>query len=120
MISFFQRVLYAMQGWVRFFSKETNGQIQLVIAALVISAGFYFRVNAREWLVIMLCIAIVIGLEMLNSALETLADKLHPGRDKHIRDAKDMAAGAVLLACVISVICGLIIFIPYLASLAVQ
>ena len=103
-----------MQGWIRFFSKETNGQIQLVIAIIVIVAAFYFQVAALEWLIIMLCVSLVLGLEMVNSALESMANKLHPGRDDHIRDAKDMAAGAVLLACTISVICGLIIFIPYL------
>jgi undecaprenol kinase/diacylglycerol kinase (ATP) len=112
MKSFFSRVKFALQGWLHFFSHETNGRIQAVIAALVVVAGFVFQITTHEWLWILLCIAIVIGLEMVNTAFETLANRLHPGLHPDIKIVKDVAAGAVLWAAVISVIIGAVIFLP--------
>jgi undecaprenol kinase/diacylglycerol kinase (ATP) len=112
MNAFRRRLQYALQGWAYFFRKEANGQIQGVIALLVIIAGFVFGISAKEWLWILLCIGLVLGLEMVNTAIETLADRLHPEKHPEIKSVKDVAAGAVLWAAVISVIVGVIIFLP--------
>jgi diacylglycerol kinase len=112
MNAFIKRLQYALQGWAYFFRKETNGQIQAVIAMLVIIAGFVFGISAEEWLWILLCIGLVLALEMVNTAIETLANRLHPERHPDIKIVKDVAAGAVLWASVMSVMVGLIIFLP--------
>jgi diacylglycerol kinase len=65
-----------------------------------------------EWLVIILFTALVISLEMFNSALEKLCDKVNPELDPQIKLIKDMAAGAVLWASLLSVVAGICIFIP--------
>ena len=114
MKAFFTRLKHAFQGWVYFFRKETNGQIQAVVALLVVAAGFVFQLAANEWPWILLCIGMVLSLEMVNTAIETLADRLHPEKHPEIKIVKDVAAGAVLWAAVISVIVGLIIFLPKL------
>ena len=117
MKAFFSRVRFALQGWLYFFSYEANGRIQAVIALLVVVAGYLLQINTQEWLWILLCIAMVIGLEMVNTAFETLANRLHPEMHPEIKIVKDVAAGAVLWVAVISVIIGAIIFIPKLLDI---
>ena len=114
---FITRVRYALQGWTAFFAKETHGQIQLVVAILVVAAGFYFSISNTEWMLLLLCMGLVLALEMVNTAIEKLADRLHPEHHPQIGLVKDVAAGAVLWASVISVVIGLLIFIPYVRAM---
>lgn len=103
---------YALTGLRLFFSKEQNGQIQAIVAILVIVAGFALRLNTYEWIMILVCIALVLALEMINSVTEKLIDHLHPDRHENVKWIKDVAAGAVLWAAIISGVIGGIIFIP--------
>ncbi len=112
MKGFFSRVGFALEGWFHFFRTEANGRIQAVVAIMVVTAGFIFGISAQEWLWILLCIGLVIGLEMVNTAIETLANHLHPDQHPDIKIVKDVAAGAVLWAAVVSAIIGVIIFLP--------
>lgn len=114
---FITRVQYALQGWTAFFAKETHGQIQLIVAIIVAATGFYFSISTTEWMLLLLCIGLVLALEMVNTAVEKLADKVHPDHHPQIGLVKDVAAGAVLWASVISVVIGLMIFIPYVKAL---
>ena len=107
----------AFRGMFVFFSKERNGQIQLCIAILVLMAGMFFRLNPIEWIGILLCIAMVLSLEMLNTALEKLSDMVEPNYNLKIKAIKDIAAAAVLWTVMISVVIGAIIFIPKIMSL---
>ena len=117
MKAFLFRLYNAFQGWLHFFRTETNGRIQGVITLLVVLAGFFFGISAQEWLWILLCIGLVTGLEMVNTAIETLANRLHPDRHPDIKIVKDVAAGAVLWAAVVSVIIGAVIFLPKLLAI---
>jgi diacylglycerol kinase len=112
MKAFLSRLGFALHGWRYFFTHETNGRIQAVVAMLVVVAAFFFGISAQEWLWILLCIGLVIGLEMVNTAIETLANRLHPERHPDIKIVKDVAAGAVLWGAVISVLVGALIFVP--------
>lgn len=114
---FITRVRYALQGWVAFFRHETHGQIQAAVAVVIVMAGLFFGITKTEWLMVLLCIGLVLGLEMVNTAIEKLADQTHPERHPQIGLVKDVAAGAVLWASAISVIIGLLIFFPYLQTL---
>lgn len=113
---FLRRVGFALNGWRLFFASETNGRIQLGIALLVIAAGAYFHLAVLEWVAILVCIAMVLTLEMINSAIERLCNKIEPGLDKDIGWIKDVAAGAVLLAAVLSAVVGAVVFWPYLIA----
>ncbi len=103
---------YAISGIVIFFRTERNGMLHLLAATAVVAAGLMVHLTGFEWIAILLCIALVISLEMLNTALEKLCDEFCPHYNPAIKLIKDISAGAVLCAAVISVIVGLIIFIP--------
>ncbi len=107
---------YALNGIRLLFQKEHNARIHLAAAAVVIGAGFVFKINPTEWIAILLCIALVIGMEALNSAIEKLADVVSPQHSAQIKRVKDISAGAVLICAVIALIVGCIVFIPKIWS----
>ena len=76
-----------------------------------------FKLNCSEWSLLILVIGIVFITELLNSAVESLADYINPEWNDQIRKAKDYSAAAVLISAVISVIIGAIIFIPKISNL---
>ncbi len=102
----------ALNGIQYFFKTERNGKIQAAISTFVLLAGFYLKLSALEWILVLLCIGAVLALEMLNSALEHLCNLVHSEYHPVIKFIKDVAAGAVLLGSLISAIIGSIIFIP--------
>jgi diacylglycerol kinase (ATP) len=107
----------AARGIVYLFKSQPNARFELIIAILVMIAGFLSEINSYEWVSILLCIALVLGLEGINTAIETFLNKVHPGFDSEIGKAKDVAAGAVLIASIVSAIIGFIIFVPRLINL---
>jgi undecaprenol kinase len=109
---FVKSVGYAITGWKFFFAKEKNGQLQMFVAIVVILLGFILHISLSEWQAILLCIALVLTLEMMNSAFEKIIDLLHSEQHPQIKWAKDVAAGSVLFASVISVVIASIIFLP--------
>lgn len=117
MKKFFNAVVFAFQGIKQFFSRDRNGKIQIVMGITAIILGFAVSLSSLQWLLVLFCIGLVISLEMINSAIERYCDLVttdfHPG----IKVIKDVAAGAVLVASIMSLIIGLIIFIPALVQL---
>ena len=109
----------AFSGICLFIHTERNGQVQISVAAIVILAGTYFDISCAEWVAIIGCIALVISLEMFNSALEKLSDMVEPNYHLTIKAIKDICAGAVLWSALISIIIGAIIFIPKIKMLFV-
>lgn len=104
----------AVKGLVFFVTMERNARIELGFAAAALVLGFIFHINSAEWLAIMGCIALVISLELVNTALEQLCDLVQPGFHPGIKTVKDLAAGAVLFASCCSLAAGLFIFLPYI------
>lgn len=115
--SFLKSVGFAIQGIKRFFKTESNGRIQAVLAVFVFIAGILLTISTPEWLVIILFIALVLSLEMFNSALEKLCDVVSPEWHPQIKMIKDMAAGAVLWSSLLSIVAGFCIFIPKIIDL---
>ncbi|MBP1677049.1 MAG: undecaprenol kinase [Bacteroidetes bacterium] len=103
---------YALKGIKAVVTKEANMKIHLLIAILVILCGVFFRISVSEWLICLVCFALVITAEMFNTALEQLVDFVSPGKNKAAGRVKDIAAGAVLVSAVFAAIAGFIIFIP--------
>ena len=103
---------YALKGIKVVFGKEANMNIHLIMMALVVICGFLFSISVTEWMLCIICFGVVISLEMMNSAIENLVDLVSPENNKLAGKAKDIAAGAVLVAAICSAIVGLIIFVP--------
>ncbi|MFR9165778.1 MAG: diacylglycerol kinase family protein [Dysgonomonas sp.] len=108
---------YAFNGFKILLSEEHNARIHLVITVLVVIAGFLLGVSAAEWCLLVLCIGLVIAMEALNSSIENLSDFVSPGRNDKIKKVKDLAAFAVLICALASVVVGLIIFVPKVVKL---
>ena len=90
---------------------QHNAWIHLVATAMVIAAGFFFHLSPPEWCWIVLAVSIVWTAEALNTAFEFLADAASPNFHPVVRDAKDVAAGAVLITALASSVIGAIIFL---------
>ena len=112
-----KRFRYAINGCSSAFRSEVNMRIHIIAAALACVAGFYFELSPVEWTLIIFCIVLVISFELINTAIEELCDLVHPEQHPVIKKIKDVAAAAVLLAAVGSVVVALIIFLPKLLSL---
>lgn len=113
LVYFVKSVGHALRGVTRFFRYERNGRIQGIIALLAIALALYFRIQRMEWIIIILCICLVIGLEMMNSALERLCNLYTRDRHPEIKIIKDVAAAAVLLASIGSAVIGVLLFSAY-------
>ncbi|NDV96233.1 diacylglycerol kinase family protein [Dysgonomonas sp. 521] len=109
--------LYALNGLRILFSEEHNSRIHTAIVVAVVIAGFLLKISNTEWLVICILIGMVFSLEIMNSAIENLCDYISPQWHEMIKKVKDLAAAAVFVASVISVVCGAIIFLPKLCDL---
>lgn len=91
--------------------------MQVAIAIIAVVMGFYFDISATEWLIQSLMIAVVLVAESLNTAIEKLCDFVQPNYDRKIKVIKDISAGAVGIAALISLVVGGIIYIPKIALL---
>src|SRR5438445_4134201 len=96
---------------------QHNAWIHLVATAMVIAAGFFFHLSPPEWCWIILAISIVWTAEALNTAFEFLADAASPDFHPLVHDAKNVAAGAVVLTATAAVVIGSIVFWPYVERL---
>ena len=101
---------YAGRGIAAMIRSEPNARIHVLAAVLVILAGCGFGIERGEWLAIALAIGGVFCAEGFNSAFEALCDVASPGRDPRVERAKDVAAGAVLLAALAALAVGVIVF----------
>lgn len=107
---------HALKGLKLLFSSQRNAVIHLLLMFCAIVMGFMFNINNSEWIIIILCSAIVIAAEAFNTALEKMADTIHPDKHDGIGNAKDLAAGSVLITAIAALIVGIIIFLPKLYS----
>ena len=105
---------FALKGAIKLITTEHSVMVQFSIALLLVFAGFYFKISTTEWLFQTLAIGLVLSIEGLNTAVEKVADFIHPEYHERIGFIKDIAAGAVFFAAMTAIAIGLIIYIPKL------
>ena len=110
---------YALQGVAHLVRTQPNARLHLLAALLVGAAGFYFGLSRVEWLWLTVAIVLVWSAEAFNTALELLADALHPEPHPGVGRAKDVAAAAVLIAAVGAAVIGLLVFMPHLGQIGI-
>lgn len=107
---------YAWNG-LKIIIKERNFQIHLIATLLVIGAGLSLKLNVTEWAIVILVIGMVLISEMFNSVIEQTIDHVKPEVHPTAKLIKDMSAGAVLVASIIAIIIGVLIFLPKIAHI---
>jgi len=101
----------ARKGFRLVMKSELNIRIHAVIAALVIFTALVLKFSAIEFCILLFIIALVIVAEMLNTAIEFTLDSIYHNRySRMVGMAKDISAGAVMFASVISILVGIILF----------
>lgn len=105
-------VVYAFKGAYLLVKTEHSIQVQTAIGMIMIGAGFYFKLTTVEWMFQIFAIGIVLSAEGLNTAIEKMADFIHPNYHTKIGFIKDIAAGAVFFAAITAIVIGCIIYFP--------
>lgn len=103
---------YAVKGAIKLITTEHSVMVQSSLAVLLIIAGFYFNISREEWMMQILAFGLVLGIESLNTAVEKVADFIHPEYHEKIGFIKDIAAGAVMFAAMAAIAVGLLIYVP--------
>ena len=103
---------YAFNGAVKLIRTEHSIMVQFSLGIIMTIAGFYFNISQTEWLFQVLAVGLVMSIEGLNTAVEKIADFIHPDYHERIGFIKDIAAGAVFFAAMTAIAIGLIIYIP--------
>ena len=108
---------YAFAGIRNLLVYEHNSRIHLLVAILVSILGIVLHISPWQWAILAIAIFGVFIAEIFNSAIEKLADVVSPGYHEEIKKVKDYCAAAVLLASMLAVIAGIIIFLPEIIRL---
>ena len=93
-------IFYSLKGAFLLLKTEHSIQAQSLIALIFIIAGFCFEISKTEWIFQILAISLVLTAESLNTAIEKIADFIHPDHNKKIGFIKDISAGAVFFAAI--------------------
>lgn len=113
----FESFGHALAGCAEAFSSQRNFRVHAGFAVAALALGVLLGLSPLEWLVLAITIALVLSTEMVNTSLEALVDLVSPEVHDKARVAKDVAAGAVLLMALLSIIVGLVLFLPKLSLL---
>lgn len=107
----------AFRGVAELLHTQRNARFHFVATVVVLAAGLWLGLSLLEWALVALCIALVLALEAVNTALEYLTDLVSPHYHPLAGKAKDIAAGAVLFSAVGAVVVGLLIFGPKIVAI---
>jgi hypothetical protein len=105
---------YALKGIALALNGQLNIKVHLLAVVVVIVAGTYCDINTAEWCIITLCFGLVLMSELMNTALETIVDIISPDFHPLAGRAKDIAAGAVLIAAISTAVIAIFIFKKYI------
>lgn len=109
----FKSFSFAIKGLYALFKGEPNAKIHLFFAVTTLFLAFFFEVEKSDWIILIACITLVLAAEAFNTAIESLTDLASPDYHPLAKKTKDIAAAAVLISAIGTVIIGLIIFVPY-------
>ncbi|MCQ6273640.1 diacylglycerol kinase family protein [Bacillus sp. V3B] len=103
---------FAIVGILHALRNERNMKIHTVVVVIVMILGLLYRLSTVEWMFIIFAIGGVLALELINTALERVVDLVTKNFHPLAKQAKDVAAGAVFIYAIVSVLIGCIIFLP--------
>lgn len=107
-------VVFAAKGALKLITTEHSVMVQSSLVVLLTIAGFYFHISREEWMFQIFAFGLVLSIEGLNTAVEKIADFVHPDFHERIGFIKDIAAGAVFFAAMTAIAIGALIYVPKL------
>lgn len=107
-----QSFAFAIRGCLHAIRTQKNMQIHLAVAFIASIAAFTFQIPVAHWIGLLLTIGLVLSCEVFNTSIEVLGDAVSNDLDPLVGQAKDLAAGATLVASIIALAIGLVIFLP--------
>ena len=107
---------YSLKGISKVFWEEQNFRVHTVATLLVLILAVYFKITVLEFIILVLLIGLVLILEIVNSMFERLLDLIKPRIHGYVEDIKDMAASIVFIGACVSVVIGVLIFLPYIIA----
>ncbi len=116
--SFGRSFRHASRGLLLGALLEAHIRRQVIFGIFVVLLGLLCNLSFFEWGAVLLVSVLVIILEFLNSAIEALADAVHPEYNEYIQRSKDLSAAAVLVASLFALVVGLFIFLPHVGTIA--
>lgn len=108
----FKSLGFALKGAYKLITTEHSIMVQSSLAIAMIFAGLYFNISRIDWMFQIFAFGLVLSIEGLNTAVEKVADFIHPDYHKKIGFIKDIAAGAVFFAALTAFTIGLFIYLP--------
>lgn len=108
---------HAFHGLKVSLKEEQNLRLEFLAALIAVSLAVYLKISNIEWIVLLLTIGLVIGSELLNTALEKVVDLASPEIHPLAKKAKDAAAASVLIFAVMALLVGLCLFLPRIVHL---
>lgn len=108
---------YPISGLGYAYRNEQNLAVDVGVAAIVIILGIIFKISMTEWAILSLTVGLVISLELVNTAIEAVVDLVTEKYHPLAKVAKDTSAAAVLILAIVSIIEGIIIFLPKIINL---
>lgn len=108
---------YAIEGFLSAFKTERNMKVHVFIMICVMIAGSLLKITCFEWIICVLLFGMVIGAELMNTAIEITVDIAMPEKNEKAKLAKDIAAAGVFVVAITAAIVGIIIFVPKIIAL---
>ena len=108
---------YAFQGIGKALKTEPNLRVHIIAGVLVLLAAYFFKFSKTEWLILAITISLVIILELINTAVEVITDMVSPHWSPKAKIIKDVSAASVMVAAILALIVGLVLFLPRISHL---
>lgn len=115
--TFLQGVGYCLEGIAYTFKDEKNFRIEVFMGIIAVIASFILKISLIEWVIVVFLINMVLVLELINTAFESMVDLYTQEYNKIAKATKDVIAGAVLVTCLFSLVIAFIIFVPKILEL---
>jgi len=108
---------YATRGLISTWKEEVNFRIEVLVSIVVVFCIYYFDFTFIESVLCVIAITLVLVLEIINTIIEDLCNKIEPNQDKTIEKIKDMAAAFVFLGGIGALVIGIFVSVNHFTSL---
>jgi undecaprenol kinase/diacylglycerol kinase (ATP) len=108
---------FALSGLRWFFTSEVKSRIHLLCAIAAVIIGIVLKISVLQWTIITLVIGLVFVVEILNTCIELIVDRVDKEFSEIAKRIKDLAAGAVFISAIAALVIGFMIFLPRISRL---